>query len=166
MKLSNRIRLLSASLLILSLLPACGNQSLSSVSPAGPSARALRGGTFTASYTGTFSGSCRGSKGGAFKFDGTGSATFLHRSVESKMFQMAKGCRQSLGGTGLLTSKRNPSNSIGVSFSGSLIGCTWARFAVTGGTGEFTHVAGSGTVTTDCKPSGQYSDMWNGTITF
>lgn len=176
----------AASLLIGALLSGCGGkEEISSTSllvPLGDGSTISRnaswtdaGGQFTAAYTGTSSyHSCiNEDKQGYDKFSGTGSATFVHASVESVESLKAVTHEEGffncpvVSFTGSLKSKQHPGNAIFVSITNrSDPLCATDEFSITGGSGKFAHATGSGSVTFVCSGSYSYTDQWSGSISF
>jgi hypothetical protein len=163
--------------LAVAVLGGCSSGAGSQVAPLGPmlqSAAPAAGGSFSASYSGTYSLSfiCGQNPQGYFKVSGTGSASFLHRSTEAGSMYVKDRCGYWLG-TGTLTSSHNPRNTITVWLRSVAIGSEspcynprGVQFSVTGGTGKFAHATGSGTVRFVCNNNGTYTDHWTGTVMY
>src|SRR4029077_10441950 len=134
------------------------------------------GGTFYATYSGTFTQVlCSPPDGfGSMKFSGDGSGAFIHSSTESMSFTGSDtGCTWS--GTATLTNRLHPRNSITVglnlapSFDNNPCHTNGKHivFTITSGTGKFALATGSGIVRVACNlGAGTYSDQWSGTISF
>ena len=170
-----------AGVLSTALVASCGGQSSTPQLPASP--RTLnqlskpaeishtRGGTFSASHSGTFTlgGPCSSIRREYFNFSGTGRASFLRESSEIGSVQMVEPCR-SWSGSVTMTSIHRRSNSITMTLGSqrTFAPCTSVPFSftVTGGSGRFAHASGSGTVSFDCDTLYVYTDQWTGTITF
>lgn len=134
------------------------------------------GGSFSASYSGTWTARnfpCEEPPlPGSFTFNGNGSGSFIHMSGEHIFFI---GCTVPWHGTATLTSSRFPNNSITATVDHVLARSNpcdafgrHVDFTVTGGTGRFASATGSGTIAITChgNTSGTYTDQWSGTITF
>jgi hypothetical protein len=132
----------------------------------------MRGGTFTASYSGRFSFQDCDPEGqnGDVDFNGKGKASFLFRSRESVSVQTrwveihGGGCWW-LGGVATLVSRRNPLNTITLNVSGPDPCAVRLRWTVSKGTGKFKNASGKGWVTFTCG-SRTYTDSWTGTLNY
>ena len=138
------------------------------------------GGSFSASYSGTFTlRACAPPDGfGSFGFNGSGSGAFIHASTEngSAVGNVHGAC--SWSGTATLRNSLHPRNSVKVSLF--LMGAGTGqdntpcypdfghsvKFTVVSGTGRFTNATGSGTVAFTCHSDDTYTDKWSGTINF
>ena len=180
------IRLLAIALLTAGSLVACSaGQSSDVIQPmvsmrSSSKAEPARGGTFAAGYAGesTLEPCVSGYRGkvGTFTFSGSGSASFLHSSLEQGKMTMNRlnngKCIPKWVGNATLVSVRHPSNTVALTLQSQesfKTPCQEAvTFSVTGGTGKFRNAEGSGMVRFQCSGYGniQYADAWSGTITF
>ena len=114
---------------------------------------------------------CRTGKLGHFTFHGTGRAAYMQNSSEDgNLIERPQGGRCLWSGKARMTSSDHPENSIVFALSlkdgYQYFPCrTGAKFDIIGGTGEFRHARGSGTIFFDCDGS-VYTDAWSGTVTF
>ena len=137
----------------------------------------LRGGPFTAGFSGTFIGqNCVANKQyGRFTFSGTGSGKFFGNASESGDMRATPYIKIPpcpWTGSATLVSKSHPNNSITVSLTGAQFAnrnwppCTIPpKWVVIGGSGKFSFASGSGTVAFRCG-NGTYTSAWKGTLTF
>lgn len=137
--------------------------------------RLARGGSFSASYSGTYYDSgCWKGAGEYTNFTGMGKASFLFRSSESgsvaaPFHYLRGGVCSPWTGAATIMSKRNTQNSITLNLSGGHGPCypnSKLNWTVSKGTGRFHHATGSGTVTFMCGDKWAYSDQWSGTLYF
>jgi hypothetical protein len=141
-------------------------------------ARPANGGAFSGSYTGRASGGddCSGSE--YLTFQGTGNASFLHRSRESGTLMASYGSSTqcSYSGSATLTERKDPDSTVTMSITGNA--STSLTYTVTSGTGRFAKARGHGvfsiTVSGSMRPSlgasplccRHYYDEWSGKLKF
>ena len=132
------------------------------------------GGSFGVSDSGNYDlTKCRPPGGlGVFTFNGSGSANFIHKEIETGRMNSDDSSCNGWRGSATLTSAARPRNSIKMKLSTTtnntpcvLFGHA-IKFTVTGGTGRFANATGTGTVAFACHSNGTYTDKWSGTVTF
>ncbi|MBV8068029.1 MAG: hypothetical protein JO113_08620 [Candidatus Eremiobacteraeota bacterium] len=117
------------------------------------------GGSFTASYTGTYKKSCKINCGIVFR--GTGSGTFIHRS------RLNGGFSPGISGCGGFTFKsmKHPADTFNVATAP----CRFpgvGHYKVQGGTGEFASASGRGKYSIQKHSNHTFTASWMGTLNF
>jgi hypothetical protein len=115
------------------------------------------GGSFTASYAGSYVKSCVINCG--LNFHGTGSGTFIHRGrLKGGFFIALSGC----GGFTFKSMKR-PADTFNVTGP-----CHFGRgrYKVEGGTGKFANASGRGEVSIQKHSNHTFTSSWTGTLNF
>jgi hypothetical protein len=123
------------------------------------------GGSFSASYSGTFSSRSCGFKCTTTTYSGKGRASFLLKSDESLTLTthcVIPPC--GVVGTATLVSRLHTGNSITMSVQASPGLC--CRWSVVSGTGKFAHATGSGQWAVSYGGGNAYTDQWAGTLQF
>lgn len=140
----------------------------SNAKPNGKSLKPAAGGSFTASYAGTFTELCLDARrpprvACAYKFDGSGGGTVIRRSIlKGKLF-----CSLSGGSSGLfkLKSRKHPADRVYA--SATPCGGSGVSYTITGGTGKFANASGNGTVSFSLDYSNNtFTSSWTGTLNF
>jgi hypothetical protein len=135
----------------------------------------LNGGTFSGDYSGTWSRktsySCTaGNPNWHFRFQGIGSANFMHQSTEDGHVKTHGGTRNYCYSSGviILINSKHPKNTITFSVNGEGAPCNnTLRYTVKSGTGKFVNASGSGNVAFKCRAhQDAYSSRWSGLFNF
>lgn len=166
----------------LSVLSSCAGSATPSTNPNPPEGassavrRAGLGGTFTASYSGTWTGACHVHEfltTCKYKLTGTGSGSYIGTSTitaDAKCY-VTNGFPTGWGTSAVLRSEKRSKNNITIIVKSFLAGeCGYsADYKVRGGHGRFKGATGGGSVSISglsASGSGDFSSSLQGTLTF
>lgn len=123
------------------------------------------GGAFSGAYSGQSTYRRCGKRFGEFVFSGSGSASFLGRSVESGTIDdyIYSTC-STWQGQVFLQSSKHPDNSLSIAVYDGTPCKKPFKYSVVAGYGKFAGATGSGSVLFTCTKN--YTDRWSGTLNF